>query len=300
MAISRKKQRHVRIGRRHFTILGGSRPTVRDLYHDSLAMSWPKFFLAVAAIFVATNFVFAFLYWLGGDVIANTNGGSLAMLFFFSVEALSTVGFGDMHPSTTYGHTVASVENFFGLLFVAVTTGLMFTRFARARARFMFARHPVVTDFNGQPTLMMRVANERHNTVSDASARLWALMDGKSKEGHSFRRFVELKLERVENPVFILSWTIFHKIDESSPLHGVRGGKEVPVSAFILTITGYDENMTQEVKARHWYDPSDIRWDHRYADIIESDPDGSTTLNYDRFHDLEPDGGTESKSSGLI
>ena len=291
MATSRKKQRHVRIGRRHFTILGGSRPTIRDLYHDSLAMSWPKFFLAVAAIFVATNFVFACLYWLGGDVIANTNGGSLAMLFFFSVEALSTFGFGDMHPSTTYGHMLASVENFFGLLFVAVTTGLMFTR---------FARHPVVTDFNGQPTLMMRVANERHNTVSDASARLWALMDGKSKEGHSFRRFVELKLERVENPVFILSWTIFHKIDESSPLHGMRNGKELPVSAFILTITGYDENMTQEVKARHWYDPGDIRWDHRYADIIESHPDGSTTLNYDRFHDLEPDGDTESKSSGLI
>ncbi|MFM8607553.1 MAG: ion channel [Hyphomicrobiales bacterium] len=290
MANLRKKPRQVRIGRRSFTIVGGTRRTFRDLYHESLAMSWPKFFLTVASIFIATNLLFAFIYWLGGDVIANTQGGSLAMLFFFSVEALSTVGFGDMHPATTYGHLVASIENFFGLLFVAVTTGLMFTRFARPQARFMFARHPVVTMIDGKPTLMIRVANERHNAVSDASARLWILAEGKSKEGHRFRRFVELKLERVENPVFVLSWSIFHVIDEASPLYELRKGQDASLSTLILTIAGYDENMAQEVRARHWYDIKDIRWDHRYADIIESHPDGSTMLNYDRFHDLEPDG----------
>ena len=84
MANSRKKPRQVRIGRRSFIIVGGTRPTFRDLYHESLAMSWPKFFLTVASVFTATNFLFAVIYWLGGDVIANTNGGSLAMLFFFS------------------------------------------------------------------------------------------------------------------------------------------------------------------------------------------------------------------------
>jgi len=202
MASSNKKPCQVWIGRRSFTILGGKRRTFRDLYHESLAMSWPKFFLTVASIFIATNFLFAFIYWLGGDVIANTQGGSLAMLFFFSVEALSTVGFGDMHPATTYGHLVASIENFFCLLFVAVTTGLMITRFARPQARFMFARHPVVTMMDGKPTLMIGVANEWHNAVLDASARLWILAEGKSKEGHRFHRFVELKLERVENLVF--------------------------------------------------------------------------------------------------
>ena len=213
---------------------------------------------------------------------------------------LSTVGFGDMHPATTFGHVVASIENFFGLLFVAVTTGVMFTRFARPQARFMFAKHPVVTFFDDKPTLMIRVANERHNAVSDASARLWILAEGQSREGHRFRRFVELKLERVENPVFVLSWSIFHVIDETSPLHDLRKGHEAPLSSLILTITGYDENMAQEVKARHWYDVKDIRWDHRYADIIESHPDGSTTLDYDRFHDLEPDGVQTPVASGLI
>jgi len=178
-----------------------------------------------------------------------------------------------LHPMTYYGHSVASVENFFGLLFVAVTTGVMFTRFARAQARFMFAKHPVVAKFNGKSTLMIRIANERHNTVSDASARLWVLKDGKSEEGQTFRRFVELKLQRVENPVFVLSWTLFHVIDETSPLFNIRNAKEPNVSTLIVSISGYDENMAQEVRARHWYNLHDIRWDHRYADILESGPD---------------------------
>jgi len=261
-------------------------------------MSWPRFFGVVAGVFAFTNMIFATLYWLGGDVIANTNGGSLAMLFFFSVEALSTVGFGDMHPVTYYGHIIASVENFFGLLFVAVTTGVMFTRFARARARFMFARHPVVSTFNGQPTLMIRLANERHNTVSDASARLWVLKDGRSEEGHLFRRFVELKLERVENPVFVLSWTLFHVIDDESPLRHARQSHD-GMSSLILTIEGYDENMTQEVKARHWYHLHDIKWDHRYADILTSGADGATELDYDLFHESYPEG-PEPDSAPLL
>lgn len=287
--MARKRARRVAIGRRQFTVLGGRAKSFRDLYHDSLAISWPRFFLIIAGIFFIANFIFALVYWVGGDVIANTDHGSLPMLFFFSVEALSTVGFGDMHPAATYGHVVASIENFFGLLFVAVTTGVMFTRFARPQARFMFARQPVVTQFDGRTSLMIRVANERHNEVSDASARLWVLTEGKSPEGHFFRRFVELKLERVENPVFVLSWTIIHVIDETSPLYLLRDGKASHLSTLILTITGYDETMAQEVKARHWYDVKDIRWDHRYADILESGPDGSTTLNYDRFHKSEPD-----------
>jgi len=285
----RNTRRRVNIGTRQFTILGARNASFVDLYHNSLAISWPRFFVVVASVFAFTNLIFALLYWMGGDVIANTQGGNLAMLFFFSVEALSTVGFGDMHPMTYYGHVIASVENFFGLLFVAVTTGVMFTRFARAKARFMFAQHPVVSSFNGKPTLMIRVANERHNTVSDASARLWILKDGRSAEGQSFRRFIELKLERVENPVFILSWTIFHTIDEHSPLNPLREGKEAPLSSLILTISGYDENMAQEVRARHWYNVSDIKWDHRYADILVTREDGETELNYNYFHEAISD-----------
>ena len=56
------------------------------------------------AIFVALNAVFAFLYSLGHEPIANVAGNSPLACFYFSIETLATVGYGDMHPQTNYGH----------------------------------------------------------------------------------------------------------------------------------------------------------------------------------------------------
>ena len=72
----------------------------KDFYHNAMTASWPAFFGALAAAFVALNFVFAGLYALGDDPIANARSGSFSDLFFFSVETSSTVGYGDMHPQT--------------------------------------------------------------------------------------------------------------------------------------------------------------------------------------------------------
>ena len=71
---------------------------------------------------MALNFIFAVIYDLGEAPIANAREGSLADLFFFSVETTSTVGYGDMHPQTIYGHVVATAENFTGLVLLAVMT----------------------------------------------------------------------------------------------------------------------------------------------------------------------------------
>ena len=115
-------------------------------------------------------------------------------LFYFSIETLATVGYGDMHPQTDYGHLIATIEIFTGMCFLAVLTGLVFARFSRPRARFVFAENPVVATRDGRPTLMIRLANARHNTISRATVRLWVLRIEKSMEGDQFRRFHELKL----------------------------------------------------------------------------------------------------------
>ena len=72
-------------------------------------------------------------------------GDGMLELFYFSIETLATVGYGDMHPQTEYGHFIATVEIFTGMCFLAVMTGLIFARFSRPRARFVFADYPVVS-----------------------------------------------------------------------------------------------------------------------------------------------------------
>jgi len=255
-----------------------------------MTVQWPIFFGSAALIFVALNAVFAVFYFLGNEPVANVTGNSLLDLFYFSIETLATVGYGDMHPQTNYGHAVATAEIFTGMCFLAVMTGLIFARFSRPRARFVFAEHPVVALRDGHPTLMIRMANARHNTISRATARLWLIRVERTLEGDQLRRFYELQLDRHEHPMFVLSWTLLHAIDKASPLHGATAAALAAAdAALVLTVSGVDDSSAQQLHARQIYSFDDIRWQHRYRDISSTSADGRLMLDYTKFHDVIPE-----------
>ncbi len=285
-----KRQYHlVTIGPREVETHGLGTGFWSDLYHRSMTVYWPVFFGSAAAIFVLLNAFFAFIYWLGDNPIANVadNLPLPLSLFYFSIETLATVGYGDMHPQTNYGHIVATVEIFTGMSFLAVMTGLIFARFSRPRARFVFARHPVVTTYQGEPTLMIRVANARHDTISQATARLWLFRLENTKEREQFRRYYELKLERSEHPMFSLSWTLLHVIDKASAFYGVTADDfAASEGALILNVSGVDDNSAQRLYARQIYSRQDIRWQHRYRDITSLSAKGRLVLDYTKFHEV--------------
>ena len=287
----RRRSRRVTIGNYEVETRGLYAGFWTDLYHRAMTVYWPAFFGTAAAIFLVLNSVFAFLYWLGDKPIANVpdNLPLPLSLFYFSIETLATVGYGDMHPQTNYGHFVATVEIFTGMSFLAVMTGLIFARFSRPRARIVFARHPVVAVRQGQQTLMIRIANARHDTISQATARLWLIREETTKEGDVVRRFYELILDRNEHPMFSLSWTIFHVIDETSPLY--RLGREelaAAEAALILNVSGVDDNSAKRLYTRKLYSEDDIRWQHRYVDITSDSPEGRLVLDYTKFHEVTP------------
>jgi inward rectifier potassium channel len=251
---------------------------------------WPVFFGSAALIFIALNAVFASLYSLGDEPIANVSSKRFIELFYFSIETLATVGYGDMHPQTHYGHFIATIEIFTGMCFLAVLTGLVFARFSRPRARFVFAECAVVTIHDGHPTLMIRMANARHNTISRATARLWIIRAEVTKEGDRLRRFHELTLDRGEHPMFALSWMLFHRIDKNSPLHGATEKDMTDGDAiFVLNVSGIDDSSAQQLYARRVYSWFDIRWHQRYVDITSVSPQGRFLLDYTKFNNTEPD-----------
>ena len=284
---SEEKPQLIRFGNREIETLGWSQGFWGDLYHRSMTVYWPVFFGSAAAIFVALNAVFGFLYSLGHEPIANAAENGPLAYFYFSIETLATVGYGDMHPQTNYGHLIATVEIFTGMSFLAVMTGLIFARFSRPRARFVFAKTAVITRHEGHQALMIRTANARHDTISRASARLWLIRAERTKEGDQLRRFYELKLDRSEHPMFILSWMLFHVIDKESPLYGAMSADLAEGDAvFVLNVGGLDDSSAQQLYARHVYSWRDIRWQHRYRDITSVSPQGRFLLDYTKFHDV--------------
>src|ERR1700712_4181234 len=97
-----------------------------DLYHRALTVRWRVFFVVAAVLFVLLNAVFALIFLAGDHAIANQFPAGFLGAFFFSVETLATVGYGDMHPDTIYGHSVATLEIFVGMSGIALTTGMIF------------------------------------------------------------------------------------------------------------------------------------------------------------------------------
>jgi len=282
----------VRLGSYEFKKQGVSRFDLRDPYHLAVALTWPQFLAALLALYLSVNVVFAALFWLVPGSVANARPDSFADAFFFSIETLATVGYGEMYPATLYGHVVASAEIVCGLGFTAILTGLTFVRFSRPRAKLVFAANPVVAMHNGKPTLMVRIGNGRAGVLADAAAKLNVLLSETTAEGKLFRRAQELRLERAHIPLFPLDWTLMHVLDERSPLHGYDMARAIEADARVfVTLEARDPTLATSVHEIRTYMPEDIRFGMRYTDAVTIAEDGTPVADLTRVGALEPDVG---------
>jgi inward rectifier potassium channel len=282
-------------GRRPLVVQGLPARPFSDLYHLLMTLTWPRLILSIFLTFVAVNLLFACLYLAGGDVIAQAEPGSLSDAFFFSVQTFATIGYGAMAPKSTWGHVIVSIEAFLGLMTTAMSTGLMFARFSKPTARVLFADVCVVTIRNGVPTLMFRMGNQRANQIVEARLQVAVSRIERTVEGEVMRRFSDIDLVRNQNMLFAMSWTAMHEIGPASPLYGKSiADLQREQAEIIVSLVGLDETMNQTVHARWSYMPAEIRFGHRYIDILEVLPNGHRRMNYSRFHDTEPQAGAEA------
>jgi inward rectifier potassium channel len=263
-------------------------PARSDLYHWLLALSWKKFLILISVFYLVINIFFAYAY-LTVNGIANTQAGSFKDAFFFSIQTLSTVGYGSMYPETLYAQILVTLEVWIGLLSVAILTGLMFARFSRPTARVLFSKVAVICPFNEVPTLMFRTANQRENQILEAQIQVSLVRNEVSSEGHYMRRFYDLDLWRSQTPMFGLSWQVMHPIDENSPLFGSSAEILAEENAELwVTLTGLDETFSQTIHARYSYTYREILWNKKLVDIFLQTSDGKYYIDISHFHDVIP------------
>jgi inward rectifier potassium channel len=237
--------------------------------------------------YVVVNLAFALLYVLAGDVIAGAHPGSFTDAFHFSVQTFSTVGYGQMAPRG-FGHVLVTLESAVGVLMVALATGLVFAKFSCPTARILFSRNALLREHDGLPNLIFRLANTRGNQVLEASVKCVALKDEVSREGEKLRSLHDLKLRRDNTPLFSLTWTVMHPIDESSPLHGLaldalrRGDVRI-----IVSFTGLDDILAQQIHASHAYLPEDLLEGRRFVDVLRRE-EREALVDLSRLDETEP------------
>ena len=276
------------------TVIGAPRLGMRDFYHRFLRAPWPVALAAIVAFYLGLNAIFAFAYLaLGGVVAARPH--SFWDAFCFSVQTMGTIGYGSMYPTSVAANVVMIVESVTSLVVTAVATGLVFAKFSRSTARVVFSRNAVIGPMDGVPTLMIRVGNERGNSILEAAVRVVVTRTERLKEGNVFYRLIDLKLTRDRSPAMARSWTVLHPIVEGSPLFAATPESmkrdEVEIT---VNIVGTDDTSLQPVHARHLYLDSDVLWGARHADVLSEDAAGNIVLDVRRFHDVEPTRPTET------
>ena len=126
-----------------------------DTYHYLIRASWPALFGLILAVFIVANCLFAIGYLIDGG-IENARHGSFGDAFFFSVQTMATIGYGKMAPVTTAANILVSFEALFGLMALALVTGLVFAKFSRPSSGVRFSRYAV---------LSVTVSREAHDVI---------------------------------------------------------------------------------------------------------------------------------------
>jgi len=285
---NKKPFRTLQVGETQILTDGQKGNALQDPYYIILNLSWPKFFSVLVIGFILLNLAFATIYWLLPGSVANTKEDAFLDFFFFSVETLATVGYGVMSPANLAGHIVATIEIMTGMAGLAVTTGLVFARFSKPTARILFSKNVLIRDFEGSRVLMFRIANERHNRIVEANATVSLVREEVNEQNESFIRIHDLKLVRERTPVFAMTWTLMHRIDEKSPLYG-NSSKTLSANRSRITVSvgGHDETIAATVYANFNYFAEDIIFDARFVDILTYLPNGGRAINMTRFHEID-------------
>ncbi len=271
-----------------FELVGVSDDVWRDPYDLVLRTHWSIGAATLIVAFLLVNALFATAYAVIGGVYG-ARPHSWVDAFFFSVQTLGTLGYGAMYPQSLGAHLLVTTEVILGVFVIALATGVIFSKFSSVRARVQFSRNAVVAPWNGVPTLMFRLGNERRSRVIDASIRVVLMRSETTLEGVRFYRMVDLDLERSRNPSLSRSWTVMHKITEASPLHGVTPESLAAADAeLVLTLTGLDETSSQSLHANGRYPHERVVWGARHADILSELPDGRIRLDLTKFHEVTP------------
>ncbi len=244
-----------------------------SLYHALLTMPWWQFLLAGIGWYLLANAVFALAYVACGPAaLASTTPGidnnAFWRAFFFSVETLSTIGYGNIVPTGVAANAIVTMEALTGLAGFAVVTGLLFARLSRPTAKVLFSSHAVIAPYRDITAFEFRVANARSSELIQVSA-IVLLSRFEEVNGVHTRQYYTLSLER-EKVVFLpLTWTVVHPINETSPLHGeTQESMRRSQSEFLVLLSAFDEIFSATVQTRTSYTSDDVICGARFANAF--------------------------------
>ena len=263
-----------------------------NIYQILLNIPWWQFNLIFISLYLLINLLFGALYFLcGPEALVGfqdmSSGERLLESFFFSVQTLTTVGYGHIVPQGLVANTLVVLEAFIGLSGFAVAAALMFARFSRPSTRILFSNKAVVGPYHGATCFEFRIANGSPNELIEVEVRILLCMT-ETNDGVRTRHFHQLTLERHKAAFFPLDWTVAHPITEDSPLYAKTPHDLSRADIeFLVLINAVDDTSSQTVHARSSYKWDEIAWGAKFKNMYRDARDGRMTIDLKRIHDIQ-------------
>jgi inward rectifier potassium channel len=255
-------------------------------YHALINLSWTKFFVLFSLWYMAINALFALGYLaLGPGALQGSYAGPhFWRAFFFSIHTFATVGYGNIVPVTFMANALVALQTLFGLLSLAVATGLVFARFSQPSARIRYSRAALIAPYRDQSSFQFRVVNGRRSQLLNVQALVIHSRFERVK-GTRVRRFYSMELERNFVAVFPANWTIVHPISSQSPIFGWTKEQLLEAEAeFLVLLNAVDETYSQTVYSRSSYSVHQMEWGRKFA-MMFSEEGNQAVLDLERLNE---------------
>lgn len=263
-----------------------------SLFHFFISIQWIPFFLTLFLGFVLLNIFFACVYIvIGIDGIGGAeflyDVSDFMKAFYFSTQALTTVGFGQLHPITDAVSIIAAIESFIGLLAFAMATGLLYGRFSKPKAKLIFSDNVLYAPFNDGNALMLRLANSKESQIIDVVADVFFTYI-ENENGESKRKYFNLPLEISKINILATSWTLVHPLDKDSPIaHFIKEDYLNKEAEILIQLQGFDVTYNQMVNTRTSYKAEELIWGAKFKRIFNSDINGVPTIDLNELSTFE-------------
>lgn len=255
-----------------------------SIFNSMLNLSQWKFIAVILTFFFGINLIFTSIYFiLGPPCFDGLSAGNawkqFRELFYFSMQTITTVGYGHVYPVGDAVNIIAGIEALTGFLSLAIATGLIYGRFSKPRSYLIFSDHALISPYKNGTAIMFRFAafKDKH-TLTELEIRVNAGLMLVENEKADYKYF-SLTLERTKVENMPLSWTVVHPIDENSPFYGFteEDMKNADAELYVL-LRGYDDVFSNVVQQRTSYTFNEMLFNRKFAPMYRESDDGKTTI----------------------
>lgn len=264
----------------------------RDFYKFLLETKWYWFILFITTFYIFMNLIFTCFYLLAGmdQLKINSNSQSdFFNAFFFSAQTFTTVGYGSISPNGKTADIIAMIEALIGLLSFAIATGLLYGRFSKPSTKIAFSKNIIITPFQDGQAVMFKMVNLRNNVLLNTKVSTLFIIDKGTSSEEFNKDYFRLKLESDTVNFFPLTWTLVHKIDDSSPLYNLSLNDLKKRNAeVIIMVETFDETFAQTILQKHSYAQDQWLENVKFERNFRTNEKGELVLYINELDNLTP------------